>query len=63
MIDLVELSDLMPLINDAKQLLIICEESDGEALAALAMNASNGSFKSCIIKIFYSVAVAIIKFK
>lgn len=41
---------LMPLINEGKQLLIICEESDGEALAALAMNASNGSFKSCIIK-------------
>jgi chaperonin GroEL len=41
---------LAPLISDGKQLLIVCPEADGEALAALAMNASNGSFKSCIIK-------------
>ncbi len=41
---------LLPLINEGKSLLIICEEADGEALAGLAMNASNGSFKSCIIK-------------
>lgn len=41
---------LLPLINSGKQLLIICEESDGEALAGLAMNANNGSFRSCIIK-------------
>lgn len=41
---------LMPLIQNNKELLIICDESDGEALAGLAMNASNGSFRSCIIK-------------
>ncbi len=41
---------LMPLINEGKQLLIICQESDGEALAALAMNANDGKFRSCIIK-------------
>lgn len=41
---------LLPLINGGHQLLIICEESDGEALAALAMNANDGKFKSCIIK-------------
>ncbi len=33
-----------------EQLLIICEEADGQALAGLAMNASSGSFVSCIIK-------------
>lgn len=41
---------LAPIINDGKQLLIVCAEADGEALAALAMNATNGSFRSCIIK-------------
>lgn len=41
---------LMPLINDSKHLLIVCEEADGEALAGLAMNANNGTFRSCIIK-------------
>lgn len=41
---------LMPLINEQRQLLIICEESDGEALAGLAMNANEGKFRSCIIK-------------
>lgn len=41
---------LLPLINGGKSLLIVCGESDGEALAALAMNASNGTFRSCIIK-------------
>lgn len=41
---------LLPLINDGKNLLIICGESDGEALAALAMNANSGQFRSCIIK-------------
>lgn len=41
---------LLPIINEGGQLLIICEESDGEALASLAMNASNGSFKCCVIK-------------
>src|SRR6185369_8615007 len=41
---------LLPLINGGNHLLIICEESDGEALAALAMNANEGKFRSCIIK-------------
>ncbi len=41
---------LMPLIEGGKSLLIVCSESDGEALAALAMNANNGTFRSCIIK-------------
>lgn len=41
---------LAPIISEGKQLLIICEEADGEALAALAMNANNGSFRNCIIK-------------
>ena len=41
---------LLPIIKEGRQLLIICEESDGEALAALAMNASDGVLRSCIIK-------------
>lgn len=41
---------LMPLITNGKHLLIVCDEADGEALAGLAMNASNGSFRNCIIR-------------
>lgn len=33
-----------------KPVLIICENADGEFLAGLAMNASNGTYKSCIIR-------------
>lgn len=41
---------LVPIINEGAHLLIICEEADGEALAALAMNATQGKFRSCIIR-------------
>lgn len=35
---------------EGKPLLIICEDADGEVLAGLAMNADNGSYRSCIVK-------------
>lgn len=41
---------LTPLIKEGHQLLIICEEMDGEALAAFAMRSTDKSFLSCVIK-------------
>lgn len=35
---------------EGKPLLIICDNADGEVLAGFAMNADNGSYKSCIVR-------------
>ena len=43
-------NSLSQLIQDRKEILIICEEADGEALAAMAMNAQDGSIRNCMIK-------------
>lgn len=43
-------NSLAPLIQDRKEILIICEEADGEALAALSMNAQDGTIRNCVIK-------------
>jgi len=41
---------LEKIISAGKSLLIICDDADGEALAALAMNASQGRIKCCIVQ-------------
>lgn len=41
---------LNQVIGEGRSILIICDDADGEALAALAMNTAQGRIKACIVR-------------
>jgi chaperonin GroEL len=49
-----QMDTLLPIMEKVgktgKPLLIVCDDADGEALAALAMNAKDGRFRCCVVR-------------